>query len=375
MSFRNDKSLLVKVKSGVRAGAAVSGIWLSIAAVNSACGSSPTRPDAAAAIGAPQPMRPAADAQMINGDQPVTLVVKNATVTRTMTLTYTFEVATDAAFGTRVYTKSGVAEGASGETSLTIDRIAGGSDYYWRARAEAGTSMGEFSAARKFTIGPAVVFTPPSPISPADGAQTGPRPALKVTNSSRQGPAGTVSYRFEIATSDSFNSIVASGTQIEGASETRFVIPNDLPINTTLFWRAIAVDSATGSTSQPSAARSFTTNPPSVASQIAAQLGVELWPGNEPTGANGKAVLGLHWEVRNLVSFDGIPFTSPPIEAVRLFDLMDRGMEPDPAIRWMQQNGYPSTAQWYPSVAVIGIPHVYLAYVHGTWELVVRVGA
>jgi hypothetical protein len=75
------------------------------------------------------------------------------------------------------------------------------------------------------------------------------------------------------------------------------------------------------------------------------------------------------------VSYDGTPFLSPPIEALRLFDLMDRGMDPDSAIRWLAANGYPSTGQWYPSVQVIGIPHVYLAFVNGGWELVVRVGA
>ena len=41
----------------------------------------------------------------------------------------------------------------------------------------------------------------------------------------------------------------------------------------------------------------------------------------------------------------------------------------------MLQNNYPSTAQWYPAVQVIGIPHVYLAFVKGAWELVIRVGA
>ncbi len=41
----------------------------------------------------------------------------------------------------------------------------------------------------------------------------------------------------------------------------------------------------------------------------------------------------------------------------------------------MQQNGYPSTAVWYASVASIGLPYQYMALIGGSWELVTRVGA
>jgi hypothetical protein len=41
----------------------------------------------------------------------------------------------------------------------------------------------------------------------------------------------------------------------------------------------------------------------------------------------------------------------------------------------MQQNGYASTAAWYPSVAAIGLPYQYMALIGGSWELVTRVGA
>jgi hypothetical protein len=327
-----------------------------------------------ASITVPQAATPAANAQIRNADQPVTLVVRNAVITQSTAATYTFEVARDAAFANKVYTKSGVAEG-SGQTGLTIDTLPAATDYYWRARAEGGGSVGPFSAPRKFTIGPAVIINAPTPIAPLNGAQAGQRPTFRVANAQRSGPSGAITYTFEIATSASFSSMVASGTQGEGTNETGFIPAADLPANATLFWRATATDTATGTTGPASAVQSFSTNLPSVASRIAAELGVELWPGAQPPGTNGHAVLGAHWEVRNLVSFDGVPFVSPPVEAVRLFDLMDRGMDPQSAIVWMLQNGYPSTAQYYPSVQVIGIPHVYLAFVKGGWELVVRVGA
>jgi len=60
----------------------------------------------------PVPLSPANNQQFKNVEQPVTLTVKNGVSTGTTPLTYTFEVATDAAFGNRVYAKAGVAEGS-----------------------------------------------------------------------------------------------------------------------------------------------------------------------------------------------------------------------------------------------------------------------
>jgi len=60
---------------------------------------------------------------------------------------------------------------------------------------------------------------------------------------------------------------------------------------------------------------------------------------------------------------------------LQLFDLLDRGFDPDGAIGWMKTNGYPTTAVWYPDVKSIGLPFQYLALVNGAWELVLRFGA
>jgi hypothetical protein len=85
--------------------------------------------------------------------------------------------------------------------------------------------------------------------------------------------------------------------------------------------------------------------------------------------------MGLGWTLGQLRSFTGANFTNPPIEALQLFDLLDRGMDPDGAIGWMQTHGYPTTAVWYANVAAIGLPFQYMALVAGAWELVLRVGA
>jgi hypothetical protein len=59
--------------------------------------------------------------------------------------------------------------------------------------------------------------------------------------------------------------------------------------------------------------------------------------------------------------------------------LLDRGFDPDGAAAWMNGNGYPTAALWYPppDKAVIGLKYVYLAsrnkvVVNGTWEVVLR---
>lgn len=138
----------------------------------------------------PQAISPAASAQIRNADQPVTLVVANAVVTRG-TNAYDFEIATDAAFAAKVATKSGGAEGTSGRTSVTLDRLTPNADYYWRARAQAGGTAGPFTSGRRFSIGPAVTIDTPVVIGPVSGAQTGARPALRVRECDAAGSGRT----------------------------------------------------------------------------------------------------------------------------------------------------------------------------------------
>src|SRR5215472_4522216 len=122
-------------------------------------------------------------------DQPVTLTVNNAAATGG-TVTYSFQVASDAAFGTVVYSKDGVASG-SGTTSQKVDTLAGNKDYYWRARAVSGSVTGPWSKSRTFNVGPQVVIQAPQPVSPANGGQaSGSTLTLTVNNASRTGPAG-----------------------------------------------------------------------------------------------------------------------------------------------------------------------------------------
>lgn len=225
----------------------------------SASASKPDAADATSSVTVPRPLTPAANAQIRNQDQPATLVVGNAVITLGSAATYTFEVGTDAAVATKVYTKSGVAEG-QGQTTLTIDRLPAAADYYWRARAEGGGTVGPFSAPRKFSIGPAIVVNAPTLISPASGAATTGRPALTVANATRTGPAGAITYRFELATTNTFNPVMTTAVVPETAGQTTYQPFQALAANRTFFWRVAAVDQANGISAPVSATGSFVTS-------------------------------------------------------------------------------------------------------------------
>jgi hypothetical protein len=202
---------------------------------------------------------PASGATIRNVDQPVTLVVANAVLTQSAVGTYTFEVSTDSTFSTKTYSKTGVASGASGQTSLTIDKIPAGTNYFWHARADGGGTTGPFSAARPFTIGPAITIDTATLVAPISNTSTGSRPTFTVTNATRSGPVGPLTYKFEVAASSAFSPVLLSGTANEGVSQTSFTPSTDLPPETTLFWRVTATDAANGVSGPTSLPATFVT--------------------------------------------------------------------------------------------------------------------
>jgi hypothetical protein len=215
--------------------------------------------DATASVTVPRLLSPAAGATIRNVDQPLTLVVANAVLTQSAPATYTFEVSTDNAFSTKAYSKSGVTAGSSGQTSLTIDKIPAGTNYFWRARAEGGGTTGPFTTPRAFTIGPAIIIDTATLVSPIGGAGTAARPVFTVTNATRSGPIGALTYKFEISTSSAFSSVLISATVPEGSTRTTFTPSVDLPAETPLFWRVTVSDAANGVTGPTTLPGSFVT--------------------------------------------------------------------------------------------------------------------
>jgi hypothetical protein len=357
--------------SRVRAGA----VALSLIAA-AGCAKSPAQPTAAGGTTvSPVPVLPGNNAAVKNADQPIALVVTNA-VSAGTGVTYTFQVATDVAFASIAQTKDAVPEGTGGQTTVRLDALAAGRDYYWRARATAGGVAGAFGVASRFALGSAISLNAPVPISPLTNSQTSQRPALRVTNAVRSGATGAITYTFEIASTSAFTAGIANATVAEGVNETGFIPTADLPVGPLLFWRATAVDAANATSSVASSVQSFTvTVTLSQAGLIAQQRGVVLWPGVQPPGTVGRATLGPGWEVRTIRDVLGQLVPSPTLEELRVFDLLDRGLDPDAAIAWMNSNGYFTAALYYPSVLSIGFQSHYMTYLFGAWELVTRTGA
>ncbi len=362
------------------------------AALAAACGKSSTSPSDASSsdssgsvssssvtgsVATPKILQPSNGATVRNADQPVLLVVQNAVVTKTGATTYTFEVSSDAAFSVKVQTKDNVAEGTGGQTGVTLDPLAPGKDYYWHARAKSAGTTGVFGSTAKFTVGPPVSLNAPTPVAPANGSTTAGWPTFRVNNATATGGSvGAVVYKFEVATSAAFTSIVLTGQSPQTPGQTSFTPPGSQPApsQTSLFWRATAIDQTSGAVSPASTVQNFVYGPPTQQGALAAQEGLVLWPGQQPTGTNGHAVMGTNWQVRTVTSFNGVTHVVPTLEELQIFDLLDRGFDPNAAIAWMGSHGYDTSAAYYPGPAVIGFPFEYLAFVNGQWEMVIRAG-
>jgi hypothetical protein len=235
-------------------------LWAAVPIVAAACTKSAVQPSGKVSVTAPNAVQPANNAVLRYIDQPVTLAIANGVVTEPGATTYTFEVATDAGFATKVQTKSNVVQGSGGQTTVKLDSLAGASDYYWRARTESGGTVGVFGPTFKFRVGPAIVIQPPTIVSPAANAATGSMPTFTVNNAQRTGPVGAITYRLEVSPSQTFNALVLDQAIEERAGgRTTFPATIELPAERTLYWRVTAIDAANEITSAPSTVASFET--------------------------------------------------------------------------------------------------------------------
>jgi hypothetical protein len=204
----------------------------------------------------PQPVTPNDGQSFKYAEQPLTLVVKNAATAGSTALTYTFQIASDATFGAIVYSKTGLAAGSGGQTSVTVDTLVGSKTYFWRSQA-VGAGAGPFSKVRTFTVGPQVVLGTPSLAAPTPNSTVGQVP-LVVNNVTRSGPAGPITYRFDLADSSSFDHIVFTATVAEQSGlQTSVAVTGKLSSGTTYFWRVQAVDALNAVTTAFSTTFSF----------------------------------------------------------------------------------------------------------------------
>jgi len=208
---------------------------------------------------APAPLTPTDGQAFKYADQPLTLVVKNATTTGA-TPTYTFQVAGDAAFGSLVFNQEGIAQGAGANTSVALPKLAGAKTYFWRARATSGTTVGLFSAARSFNVGPEVVLQAPVLASPGSGAAVSGTISMVTNNVQRSGPVTAITYRFDLSNTAAFSPALASAVVPEQSGTTSWS-PNVTLGAGTYYWRVQAFDNASGVSSPVSGVLAFSYQP------------------------------------------------------------------------------------------------------------------
>jgi len=233
-------------------------------------------PIAGVEISAPQPVQPSAGSQVASDTQPISLVVQNAKTTGVRPLTYVFEIASDSGFATKVFSQTGVTPGTNGQTSVRLPQnLSAERTYYWRSKADDGANASGFSAPTDFRVYTPVIIQAPAPIGPGDGVTTAtPKPTLEVSNAAVAGPAGPLSYLFEVATDGAMANKVVSVEVGQQNGRTSYTVPSDLNPSTRYFWRVRAFDA--GHVGPYSTVRSFVT--PAI---------VVVVPVPPPTGGGG----------------------------------------------------------------------------------------
>jgi|RhiMetdeSRZDD1v2_1073273.scaffolds.fasta_scaffold17894_8 hypothetical protein len=198
-------------------------------------------------ITAPKILEPVSGVKIAVDNQPIELLIENASSSGVRPLSYAFEIAADAAFATKVFTREGVAPGDGGRTKLRLpEALTTGRSYYWRARAEDGANTGPFSTASNFNVFTPIIIEPPVLMQPAQNSTVSSlRPQFVVNNSNRSGPVGALSYTIEIADSFAFTNRVATMTIGEQSGQTKFDLNTDLKFSTVYYWHVRAGDSTT----------------------------------------------------------------------------------------------------------------------------------
>lgn len=198
-------------------------------------------------------------------EQPVTLSIANAVRTATSPATYAVEVATDSGFASKVFTREGITEGATGSTSVTLSSLtasSGNVTYYWRSRATVDGATSPNSTTQSFVVQQQIVVNAPTLSEPEAGViSVESRFEFSTNNATRQGAVGTITYDFQVSKASDFSSIAASATVSEQTGgKTRWTPTADLPEGT-LFWRVQAKDDTNAEVSAFTTPRSFVVEP------------------------------------------------------------------------------------------------------------------
>jgi hypothetical protein len=189
-------------------------------------------------ISHPNLLEPGQDWQLRTPDQPLKLLIQNADTNGARPLKYSFEIASDSEFKNIVFARTGIEPGGDGFTRLQLpDKLAAGT-YWWRTRAQDGANTGPYSPVKSFQVLAAVVLSPPSPASPANGSTIGGLvPEFKIKAGARSGVTGDLEYMLQVANNSTFTSMAAIFIQRETWPETRIATGYSFLYSRTYYWR------------------------------------------------------------------------------------------------------------------------------------------
>jgi hypothetical protein len=239
-------------------------------------------------------------------NQPVTLLLENASSNGPRPLTYTIELAIDANFTNKVFELQGVTPGEGGRTSLRLpDHLATGRSYYWRARAEDGANTGAYAAPATFEVFTAIVIEAPVALAPGPNETVSTlRPRFTWANAPRSGPVGPLSYYIQVSDNEAFApAYPVFGPVPEQPNQTSVDAPRDAEYSHYYFWRVQASD---GTNSGPwSVTRAFSTpNRPAPPSPEPgpANTGGHIPPGPATAARASQVVFGTAAEFPHLTA-------------------------------------------------------------------------
>jgi hypothetical protein len=199
-------------------------------------------PIAGVTIGRPNALEPGQDWQIFMRDQPLKLRFQNVTSSGVRPISYTVEIASDAAFNSIVFKRTGVTAASGDTTVLQLpDALATGRTYWWRVRAEDGANSSDYSVPKSFVAVEPVVLGTPVLNSPI-GTITTMTPEFKITGGSRSGPAAKIIYQVQVANDQAFASIAATFSPDETLPQTTIAQNYSFLNNKTYYWRVQAKD-------------------------------------------------------------------------------------------------------------------------------------
>jgi hypothetical protein len=198
-------------------------------------------PIAGVEITTPNLLEPGQDWRIWMRDQPVRLMIQNADTSGQRPVTYAFEIASDEAFNSIIFKRTGVTPGNVITTLQLPDTLPTGRTYWWRARAEDGANVGPYSKVVSFVAVTPVVLSPPLPVSPS-GTITTTVPEFKLNAGGKSGPTERVVYSVQVANDQAFSSIAATFLVDEAGAQTIIAQNYGFLNNRTYYWRTQATD-------------------------------------------------------------------------------------------------------------------------------------